>query len=62
VSEVNDRLIDAIVVNVLIPEIGRLLRGNPGMTDAEIIAQYKARRVRIIADGRAFLADSDDET
>lgn len=53
-------LIEAILINIIIPEVGSILRKKPDATDAEVIAAFQARRERIIAKGRTFLSATDD--
>ncbi len=49
-------IIALLITQILIPEVASLLRKNPGITDAEIIAQVGPLSDRIIAAGEAFLA------
>lgn len=51
-------LIEAIITEILIPEIAGILRRKPDATDAEVIAELAARRDRIIAKGKAFLSET----
>jgi len=55
-------MIEAIITQILIPEIAAWLRKEPDLTDAQIIARYEARRDRIIGTGRGFLADTANPT
>lgn len=52
-------IIEAILINIIIPEVASILRKKPGATDDEVIAEFQARRERIIAKGRSFLAETD---
>lgn len=52
-------IIEALVLQVVIPEVAKLLRKEPNLTDEEIIARMEARRDRIIQQGRRFLAETD---
>jgi hypothetical protein len=51
-------LIEAILVNILIPEIAGILRKKPDATDAEVIAEMETRRASIIAKGQQFLSET----
>ena len=51
-------LIEAIILEIIIPEVGAILRKKPDATDADVIAEFQARRDRIIAKGRTFLAET----
>lgn len=51
-------LLEALLVEVLIPEIADILRKKPESTDADVIAELQDRRARGIAVGRAFLRDT----
>lgn len=58
-SPVNtDGIVDAVIIELVIPQIAAWLRKEPGLTDAEIIDRYRRRRTRIVAKADAFL----DET
>ncbi len=59
-SPVSEGLLDAILINIVIPEVASILRREPGLTDDQIIARVYERKSRIIARGRAFLAETDD--
>jgi hypothetical protein len=53
-----DGIVDAVITELLIPQIAAWLRKEPGLTDAQIIERYQNRRARIIAKADLFL----DET
>jgi len=55
-------MIEAIITQILIPEIAAWLRKEPDLTDAQIIARYQTRRDDIIGKGRGFLADTVNPT
>ena len=55
-----DALIDALVINILIPELASWLRREPGLTDQQAIDRWSERREAIIATGRAFLDETED--
>lgn len=52
-------LLEAILVEIIIPEVAAILRKKPDATDAEVIAAFHARRERMIEKGRTFLRDTD---
>ena len=54
-------LLEAILTEIIIPEIASILRNKPNATDAEVISEWLARRQRIIKTGRTFLAATDSE-
>lgn len=54
-------LIEAILIHVIIPEVAAIIRKKPDATDDEVIAEFEARRARIIAKGRLFLEETDGE-
>lgn len=52
-------LLEALLTEVVIPEVAAILRAKPDATDAEVIAEMYARRARIISKGRAFIAETE---
>lgn len=49
-------LLTAVLIHVVIPEVARLLRREPGMTDAEVLAAVEPLAQRVIQTGEAWLA------
>jgi hypothetical protein len=52
----NAAILNAILVHLVIPEIANLLRQQPALTDAQLIALVGPRADRAIAAGEAWLA------
>lgn len=51
-------LLEAILINIIIPEVASILRKKPDATDDQVITEFLSRRDRIIKKGRAFLSET----
>lgn len=51
-------LLEAILINIIIPEVAAILRKKPDATDDQVITDFLSRRDRIIKKGRGFLSET----
>lgn len=50
-----DPIVALLIRYVIVPEVSRIIRGNPQITDEQILAQLPADIQAVIGTGQAFL-------